>query len=550
MTVITPNVTPKINYKKPGSHKKSASFGNAGAVAGLLASSKVAGVLEPLRQNPIAEVVVLDVGGMILPRTVIDTVKQNKQYGMETFIDESLPMVFNPFGPGIVGGAILAHKDLKGVYAGEDSAKAMGEAWKLSKGNTQDYTKTVLSNLTAHYGQGQNGNLTGKALDDLAKKSAKLLDTPVEPKAHKKAMVEMAEAFTQATGGSDNVNLNVNGKKVEGTNINRILHDMHTLGEQMAKRTKENGLKAVDGFINEIADLSKKKTVWGTAISIAGMAAIPYLNKKFTKLRTGKEGYVAYKDFENDTAPKLQKTEEQKAKDKKNLILFKTLSATGMAALMVSSLGGLKTFKPKNLLKAIELKDKMPGMNMIKLMYGSFLVSRIATSRDATEVKNRTIRDYWGFTNWLMLGPVVAKGIMNTFDKTLLNKPKDSGFLKWGIPSFSEIRAKSAKMLADGAGETAVKRLKAVHTGGIIGGLIYSVAALGIGIPILNNWLTNSERKKELEAIALQQNHSSDKKQKAFVSFLSNNKPALLNSEKNSTFTGNLNPFEHKKLEA
>ncbi len=551
MTVITPKIHINQNQQqRQNKNKKSPSFGNAGAITNFLAGPGIARVLEPIKSNPIAEVVALDVGGMIIPRTAIDTIEQNKQYGLETFIDETVPMVFNPFGPGLVAGAMLTNKGWKGVQAGADSAKAMGEAWKESGGNSEKYTRRVLQDLTSHHGQGKSSKLQGKDLDDLAKRSAELLKNPLEPKKHKKEIGAIADTFTRITGGSSNIDLDINGKKVEGTNISRVLNDMHSLGQQMKNRSMDE----VPKFINEVSDFSKKKTFWGALVSIAGMISIPYFNKKFTEARTGKKGYVAYKDFENDNAPKLHKTEKQKEQDQKKLNLMKAGSVAGILGLMVLSMGGPKTFlKPKNLMKKIELKDSMPGMDMIKLIYGSFLAARIGTSRDETEVKNRTVRDYWGFANWLVVGPLVTKGIINTLDKKILNKPKDSGFFKWGIPSFNEIRAKEAAMTAKGVGENAIKKMKVVHAGGIIGGIAYAVTALGVGLPLLNNWITNTERKKQLEAIALQQqkqkgNNNLDTK--SFVSFMKNNRPSILQHNKDFNSTSSFNYYDYKKLYA
>ncbi len=62
----------------------------------------------------------------------------------------------------------------------------------------------------------------------------------------------------------------------------------------------------------------------------------------------------------------------------------------------------------------------------------------------------------------------------------------------------------------------------------------YSIAALGISIPLLNNKNTNEDRERELRAIALQQGkHMEDDPSTSFISFMKNHGPAILNNNRN-----------------
>lgn len=499
MTLITKKNF--IEHRQPEQNKKAVSFGSAG-LTGALSGSTVTGAVQYLHSNPVGGVVLSDVLGMIIPRTTIDYVEQNHDYGMETLREETIPMIFNPFGPSIVAAGLLGAKGLSGVYAGRDEVKALGEAWKAANGNPEDYIRKVYKDAIAHYGDNQTAKLSEQQLNEIVHKAKEAFNTPPsETKAIKKLKGEISEAFTQATGGAS-IELEINGTKIS-TNSGRLIHDVISVGQQF----KEKAADQVDGVVKKLQDLSKTKTLWGAGISIAGLMAFPYLNKAYTKWSTGKDYYVAYKNLNNGEAREPEKTEQEKDREKRKLLGMKALSAAGMLGIITASLGGPKSLKPSTLLKKIELKDKMPGMDLIRVMYGSLCTFRILSSRDETEVENRTIRDYWGFVNWLVLGPVVAKGIMSAADKTILKRSGDGkGFMNWiknvSIPSHSEVRAMTAKL-------PKAERLKkmAVHNGGIIGGLVYSIGALGIGVTLLNNWLTNRAEKKKLAALELNDQH-------------------------------------------
>lgn len=515
MTVITPNIYTAGRQSNKDNKQKSPSFGNAGLFS--------RGV-EYLHSNPVGGVVLTDTFGMIIPRTAIDYYEQNPVYGMETFRDEAVPMVFNPFGPTLVGGAIsmLGANELKGVYAGRDAVKLLGEAWKSSGNNTEKYFRTLFE-----------GKLKGQDLNEFAKRAASLADNPpADKKDLKKARKEFLEDFTMKTGVSESLEFDIKGNKLE-TSIGRFMDDSIALAQKFTGKNADE----IDGLMTRMSDTAVRKTLWGAGISAAGMFTWPFVNKAITKWQTGKDGYPAPKDFEDENAPQLQKTEEEKEQDKKKLWGMKLLSAAGMVGIMGASIAigskdGAKTLiNPKSFLKVIELKGRMPSLNLIKFMYGSFLTGRILSSRAETEVENRTLRDYSGFINWLVMGPIVAMGIMHAFDKTLLHKPPEGkGFLSRAIPSFSEVRARVAKM----TDAKAIKRLQRVHIGGIVGGLAYSIAALGISIPLLNNKNTNEDRERELRAIALQQGkHMEDDPSTSFISFMKNHGPAILNNNRN-----------------
>jgi len=503
------------------------------AVIKALSSQNLSNGFQYLNQNPVAEVAFLDVTTMVAPRTAIDY-QQNPVYGTETLFREVAPIVFNPFGPGIVAVAMLAmmHKgDYKGVNAGVDAIDNFHNAWKNAGGEAfhtkttqvektkvvKDYFKEFFKSTTGIIDDKKEVNIG--ELDDtdsLLDKAAKLvLEPSTDKKAAKKAFNDVAELYTEKTGAAGSIALKVTGAKNE---VSRDIHGLLTDAVALSQKvfTKATSKENLEEHVKNLNKLVSQKTAWGIGLTLVGIFSLPYINNTITKLRTGKDGYAAYKDF----CKSDKQVQDDKKEKNKGLWAKKALAITGMALLVVTTMGG---FANKGAVKGfmrgggwdafkkkIQLKEANAHMDLIKLIYGTSLIGRFLFSRDDQELKVTAVRDYSGFLNWLVLGGFVAKGVAHAASKKGASLVNITGDLKGSNPvktvlnwlgnvskkSHSEVRAmiKNEKM-----SEEAGKKLMAIHNASTFAGLAYSMFALGIGMPLFCNHLTNKAREKQLK---------------------------------------------------
>jgi hypothetical protein len=171
---------------------------------------------------------------------------------------------------------------------------------------------------------------------------------------------------------------------------------------------------------------------------------------------------------------------------------------------------------PKNLLKNLQFKGFTPTINQLKFIYGTTIMSRFLAARNENELKESSIKDMLGFTNWLILGNFVQKLVAQGLDKSLIKQEKEGGIINWIRTSSLKTRdevlhsvlgknafKKDGKALsfnemikAISNNKEAKKQVK-ILTLAQIAGYVYSGLVLGIGIPKLNIYLTGRRMKKE-----------------------------------------------------
>ncbi|HBG49501.1 MAG TPA: hypothetical protein DDW90_08385 [Cyanobacteria bacterium UBA9971] len=523
------------NYVLYEKIKKPVSFGFInGTLVNALSSKALTGGLEYLKQNPVAEVAFLDATTMIAPRTAIDY-NQNPVYGTETLFREIAPVVFNPFGPGIIAAIMMNKKGYNGVNAGKDIIISLHEAWKTAGGKNfhpenlskkekfkivKQYVNKILKNT-----DGVVGNIENNAFVKLKEKDSEILsgriariilrnkDEKKDTKLVSKLIKKFTEKYTQKTGADSILTIKIKSGHDFSTDIHTLVEDVISVGKKIFTKTLPDKLEST---VDDIVNFSKKKTLWATGLSIAGIIALPAINNTITKLRTGSTGYSAYQDF-----GKNDQLNNQEKKNKTGLWAAKGIGVAIIGSIMLTTMGAFNKKRGffqkdglKNFMDTIELKGKSAHMNLIKLIYGTSLISRVISSRDEQEVKNTTLRDSCGFLNWLVLGGFVSKGIAHLADKkggsfvnitgSLVDKSKNpikSAFKtasNWlsnvSQKTHSEMRAMN-KTLPSSVGT----KNMAIHTSAILGGLVWSMFALGIGMPILNNLMTNKAREKQLK---------------------------------------------------
>lgn len=473
---------------------------------------------ETLRKKPVIEIAGLDIVTMIIPRTAIDSM-QNLFYGAESFFREVTGMLCNPFLPGIISNRMTAKKGYKGLYADSSTIKTLSEAWQNSGGNefvhdnpsaaktnfkvVKNYVKTVLDNSEGLVGDREWKKLPEKQQNRLSRRLAAIILTDENKNRGKivKLLEKSASEYTNASGAAGSIKVNI-GSGIN-TDINKLLRDVIQVGKQVFTK---NAPDKISKITDDLCKFSKKRTLLAVGATVIFGSCLQYVNRTITKMRTGNAEFCGYTNFGKHEC-------ENKENDKKSSnLLFNKIAATAvMAGIMLGSMGafGEKGFFKKggikNLVQKLELKDRFAHLDVVKLTYGSVLMGRLVASRDNQELGATARRDYAGFLNWLVLGAFVSKGVAHITDKSLLNMSgpiKAESPLKtvanWinnvSLKTHSEVKAMTQN-LSEPERLAKLAKLNAATSAG----LLWSMFALGVGMPMLNNYLINKARKKQIE---------------------------------------------------
>lgn len=198
-----------------------------------------------------------------------------------------------------------------------------------------------------------------------------------------------------------------------------------------------------------------------------------------------------------------------------------------LSTLNMSPIKFLKS--PGKFMEKMSFNGKMPTINQLKGLYGLTIISRIFSTRDKDELRESLTKDFLGYVSWLILGDIVNKLVADGLDKSTINyransknagkfKRSFNGSLKTrdevlvetlannGISttktengkvlnkSFNEM-VKDLDKLPEALKKTTKKRLRTLNIAQVAGYLTASLV-LGLGIPNLNIYITNTLDKK------------------------------------------------------
>ncbi len=486
-------------------------------------SEVVTKTFKVLEEKPILEIAGLDALTMIIPRTAID-LGQNVVYGVETFFRETLPMLPNPFMPGLVGNAMMKAKGYPGLYTNSNTLRTLHSAWINAGGKAfnptapkrkivERYMREVFSNSTGVAGHNKFSKLEGKQLKRIVKEATDIAlnRNNLTDKQFRQRVSALAEKYTQATKAGGSITVNI-GDREFSTNSKNLIRDTITAADQIFIKEKP---EKVPGIIDNLTNFFKTKANVAIGSSIALGASIQPMITYVSKKITGKEGFTGYKDFRTVDKPDINSSKDAQAEEnkgvKKNLILEKAAATGGLGLIMLTSMGA---FKKGGLLRggnfkkfreSLELKGPFAHMDVMRFVYAGILTGRFWAARDPQELKVSVARDYTGFLNWLVLGPIVAKGLAQVIDPSLLNRSKEAiktanPIKKLGNWLSSTTMITIGERKARDAGLSQAKQLAraAKHNLAMIGGLGYAMFALGIGVPMLiNKYIIDKSREEQ-----------------------------------------------------
>ncbi len=506
MNVCSPIIKANANYYKQiagnNKHKQILSFkGN------LLTTT-----LEKVDTNILLSLVFLDLISMIIPRTAVDFTR-SEQAGWETLRSEVGGPAFDTLYPVLAAYAFaLVSKAINNpskietrIHADREMMDTLTSFWKKAKGDKNTYIKSIIDNI-----EGLNGTDRKKLKEELlrAGKNSESIVTAISnaiKNNNLKKLKEAKDSILKTIGANRNVRIKgVNGN-IE-TSLDNLLRDMYDLGRHVFFNNKG------EGQINKAVTKLKKLNLWKSGFVLGSSSLIAFsiqpFNAYLTKRKTGKDGFVGNPDFHKNAK-----------KDKSHtLLLGKVMAAIAFGLMILSTITGKGPIKSlaeftksagrNSLLKKFEFNDKFLNINQLKLTFAALVTGRIFAARDKNELREISTRDSLGFLHYLVLGGFVTKGVANYLQHKkknlyLINESKAFQSTKKGVGRFIDkikhfIFNKSVKSHAEIRtlkGEIINKNICALNCS-ILSGIVYTCTMLGIGIPLLNKFITNKLVKK------------------------------------------------------
>ncbi len=454
-----------------------------------ISMDKASSILYTLNNNDMLSASFVDVFGMDTPRTIVEFNNRGKQAGIEMAFREyssTLISVFSPAAFALVASKIankFINPDVKAnpsLWATDKSLNVFNSIYQSSDKTKRGFVENSLNSMSGLVGHEvksfadvhpedkkvivddfleliNNGNLT--------KKQAEALE------------VKIKDGIITSLGADNNIFLK-HGEHELTSNLSHSVRDIKDLAKNVFFNAEGTN---PDTIIDKLKKINKTRI--GFAIPLAMLLGITnqYINRQWTKKRTGIDNFVGENGYENNV------NQKKEAKEEKGL-WFKKLASAGIFSAMVIKTMGVK--KPSELISKLEFDGPVTSGNAIKAVYGTLIVGRMLAAKDSTELRETNVRDYLGFLNWLVLGGFVSKGVAKLMDKkedVLFNVSKKGK----GVSHFlNDISLKSHKEIIAQGGDIQgnLKKLNKAS----LAGMGYSFLMLGVLLPKFNIWMTKN----------------------------------------------------------
>ncbi len=447
--------------------------------------SPLSNTLYTLQNNDMLNASFIDIFAMDTPRTIVEFNNRGKNAGIEmgfreytgTFIAEFSATVF-----ALLFSKMYSKKNNKinpNSWATNNSIETFTSIFEKSNKTPKDFVEKSLTSISGLAGKTINKyqNNSKETVDNLVKL---ITDNTLDKKQTKEILTNTQDAIIQNLKADSNIFLKSENKEFS-SNLSHMLRDMVDLGKNVFFKEGVDYKEAT----SKLKNLNKSRIAFAIPLSMGLAITNQYINRKLTKKRTGIDNFVGENDYTSNVSSKNQKSKE------KGLLAKKCLSA-GVFLAMLYKVMGLK--KPSDLINKLEFTGAATGGNAIKTIYGTLILGRIFASKDSTELRETTVRDYLGFLSWLVLGGFVAKGVGQAFDpkqKNLFNvAKKGTGIGHW----LKDVSLKSQKELIAQGGNIKqnLKKLNIAQ----LSGMAYSAVMLGVLLPKLNIWMTKHQKPK------------------------------------------------------
>jgi hypothetical protein len=497
-------------------------------------------------KSPVIGLVIINILAMIVPRTLVDAIR-NGFAATETFFREASGLVVNSLTPGLVvyGIAKLTHKMVMGsefkhlnahkILANQHSIEAVSNAWLSTTGNKEERIHNTVSKLFGRM-EGLVGEewkkidqvLPEKTIEHLYKRLSKAILS-----GDKKRFDRTVKALIKKFGASKNIRFADNTPFVTEMGLEKIgincslkefARDIMDLGKSFTQITDNQ----IPVFAKKLTKLVNYRSFIGLGVIMSIASVVQWVNRKITKKRTGVDGFVGDPNFCKKIKNRTNEDQKAKIKDKKNLTIHKLINAAAMAGLVLLSFGKIPS------LRMFQFNGLFPTMNQCRLVAGSTFIGRIFASDDRNELRESTFRDMFGFANLYLLGEFVAKGVATYMEKR--NSSLKGGLLNTTTPFVKKSKnpiingIKKAlhwrsNVVLKGFEEVA-KNNKTSRAWAQASGLLYSCIVLGLAIPIYNKWKTEKNVKEEVMSKTNAPTQIPVEFQKIFAKFLNSKEGA------------------------
>ncbi len=465
----------------------------------------------------------VDVGSMVVPRTAVDF-QRGPDAGLETLTRESSSSVNHALVGvyGALAGMLLA-SSLNGrfgikfnkIFAGDKILDNLGRSWhdEVQAGN-KDPLRKHLEKVVGSI-EGFNPAKSKDGWVAISKENQKLIVDSLEEeiKNSKSSTISkdtekyIRTLVTSSTGAEAQMRLKGASEHVTGLDLKTMLGNVYSVtksftSERVNKIFAETKDFAANDFIKSMKRFNKSRSLLGIGIAGAIGMSIQPINRYLTKKRTGQDKFVG-------------------GGEKDDSFGFKVRKALAAVAFGAGSFACIST-NPKEIIPKLQFRGMVPSLNQFKAIYGLTIMSRFLSSRNDNELLESSVKDVIGFANWLILGNVVTKGVANALDKDLINikdADKGKGFFNWLKNSSVKTRDEVLLASLDKAGISAVENKKSLSYVEMlkkipasdavtkvklrnlniaqVAGYLYSGLVLGVGLPKLNAYMTNTREAKK-----------------------------------------------------
>ena len=524
-------LTPKLNIQTQNDRKRMNSQPNFTGVEAF------APYLMFLETNQAWGATAIDLSSMVIPRTAVDFTR-GRDAGIETGRREAASTIntsaIGAYGLGaawLFSNAINKRFDIKAnkMFFNDKMLEILGQTniehgnIKASDKNLNNYLSEIFENIRGFNPNFENESFRDKkgwvSIDKSAQKNViKKLNEELKSnseKMSKETKAYLKAVITSSTGASSKFKIEkvIGGKsELSVASLDDFIDNIYKISKSFMndKVAETFNIKNIDQnvFIKDIKKLNGKTSILGLAIAgLIGVSAQP-LNMYLTKKKTGKGGFVGV---------------EGREPDKSNGFKILKISVATIASLGVLLAIGKK---PSEIFRKVQFKGIIPVIDQFKLIYGMTIVSRLLSARDKNELRESSIKDSLGFTNWFILGGFVSKLAAVGIEK--LDKFKGEKFIRYneienGKRGFNWL-TKSSIVSYEETLHAGFKKagISAIKTNGVaktfremlkeapksvktkinylqliqLAGYLYSGIALGLGVPKLNIAITNALEKK------------------------------------------------------
>ncbi|MBQ4114898.1 hypothetical protein IJD34_05795 [bacterium] len=395
---------------------------------------------------------------------------------------------------------------------------------QVESGKSQlEYIKETLRNVKAYNPTSIKADAEGYVKlaglsDDVLNEFSEILNNAINTKTWKEwknkessdSIKTLINRITEHTGAQNKYILSsADGKTGSVTNLETLLEDMFKLSKTF---NKDQVKGSFNEYISKLSKFMKNRSVAGFVIGSAIGMSIQPLNIYLTKLKTGSDGFVGVGGRTKDKSTEFK--------------ILKGISALGFGGLTLATMKtGFKGFVDK-----IAFKGLFPSVNQLMGIYGLTIMSRLLAARDKDELRESLTKDFLGYISWLVLGDIVNRLVAEKINNSVMNRTNDiaqKGFFKRAFYSKLKTRdeiliealsEKGISTIKNENGQRIAKTFKEMlndlknindevfvknvrsklrtlnKAQGI--GYLFTGIVLGLGIPNLNIYITNTLDKK------------------------------------------------------